>query len=831
MLNFRNVVAVIVVSALVVSTLFVDSSWAQGTEPIDPSGPSLADRLEAVSRISLLRGRGTDASIRGAIVLNQAAARLNPSEPRYHRTLVNLHLQRGDTKSALASLSALRSLLPGDQTAQIQFVDLTVAGMETAEQKQQYLQKVLESSSVPADVRSHAAVQLSLLMADKGDNAASREHLERALELNPVNMAALELADRLAVAGGDKVARVSSLLALLRGNIVQPQVMAALASELASVGIIDQAISWYQLSFSTSQRLGQQVNLDDYLTYAAVLSVAQQPGQADQAVQGILQAQPTNLEAHFLKTLIDKRSGDPGKLAESVQLTRNAIVARLGVISQTLATGQVPPENAPPVTSMPNIAADVDKLRAGGHPQLIGPYVEALSDLAWLSLFFENRAVEPELLSAIIGLVGESSPLAARTVGWNFLVQGKPVEARQKLSAVPNDILSAVGLMRIRASENDPSVTADARSLILAAPRDVVGAMVFDAVRPLAGEGAIVDERAVAVREALDAFPQAKLLRLLQTPDEFYLLKAEPLKVGNLFGDAILVRVTISNKSEFPLSVGPGGVIGRRIVFDCTARGPQQQQFPATAVEDLTERVRLNPRESLSQVVRVDGPELRQALGGVPMISMPLYFSVLTNPLLSEASPVPGPGGYRKQAERVIERSGWPLNNNESKEKLLNELRRGKPLTRLAMAELIASWAGQLRAEAAKPGDAQEQVRTLVRQMDDAIRAAALDEESPVVRAWCAFLMGASQPTEERLATIRRGLDSPYWVARLLSVELVSSLDREKQLELLPAVATSEQDPLVKEYAEAMLELAKQPPATQSSDSTGQATPTRSARQ
>jgi tetratricopeptide (TPR) repeat protein len=660
-------------------------------------------------------------------------------------------------------------------------------------------------------------------MADKGDNVASVDYLKRALELNPVNMAALELADRVAVASGDKVARVSTLLALLRGNIVQPQVMAALASELAAVGIIDQAISWYQLSFSTTQRLGQQINLDDYLTYAAVLSVAQQPGQADQAVQGILQAQPKNLEAHFLKTLIDKRSGDPGKLAQSVQVTRGAIVARLNALSQTLATGQPPGEDAPPITSMPNIVADVDKLRAGGHPQLIGPYVESLADLAWLSLFFENRPVESELLSSIIGLAGESSPLTARIVGWNFLVQGKPIEARQKLSAVPDDILSAVGLIRIRASENDPTVATDARSLILAAPRNIIGAMVFDAVRPLAGEGAIVDQRAVAVREALDAFPQARLLRLLQTPDEFYLLKAEPLKVGNLFGDAILVRVTISNKSEFPLSVGPGGLIGRRIVFDCTARGPQQQQFPATAVEELTERVRLNPRESLSQVVRVDGPELRQALGGVPMISMPLYFSVLTNPLMSEAGPVPGPGGYRKQAERVIERTGWPLNNNESKERLLNELRRGKPLTRLAMAELIASWAAQLRAEAAKPGESQEQVRTLVRQMDDAIRAAVLDEESPVVRVWCAFLMGASQSPEDRLATIRRGQESPYWVARLLAVELVSSLDREKQLELLSAMAATEKDPLVKEYANAALELAKQPPATQPTDGSGQA--------
>lgn len=815
MVNLRNVVAVLTLSALLSGVV-----RAQDAEPVDPTAPSLADRLESAARVVLIRGRGSDAALRGAVALYEASARLDPSEPRFQRALANLHLQLGDTKSALAALTRLRTLSPGDQTAQIQFIDLAVADMETADQKQRYLQRVLNASTVPVDVRSHAAVQLSRLMNEKGDGIAAGEYLKRALELNPVNMAALELADRAAVAAGDKPARVGTLLALLRGNIVQPQVMAALASELASVGIIDQSISWYQLSFATAQRMGQQINLDDYLTYAAVLSVGQQPGQADQAVQGILQAQPRNLEAHFLKTLIDKRSGDPGKLAQSVQVTRGAIVARLGAISQTLATGQPPADDAPPISSMPKIAADVDKLRGGSHPQLVGPYVETLADLAWLTLFFENRAVDPEILNGIAALAGEGSPLTARIAGWNFLVQGKSVEAKQKLSAVPQDLLSAVGLIRLRAAENDPGVAADARALILAAPRDIVGAMVFDAVRPLAGEGAIVDVRAAPIRDALDAFPQARLLRLLQTPDEFYLLKAEPLKVGNLFGDAILVRVTITNKGEFPLSVGPGGLVSQRIVFDCTARGPQQQQFAATAIEDLTERIRLDPRESLTQVVRVDGAELRQALGSVPMISMPLYFSVMTNPQMSEAGPVPGPGGYRKQAERVIERTGWPLNNNESKEKLLNELRRGKPSARLATAELIAAWAARLRGEAERPGDSQEQVRTLVRQMDDALRAAALDDDLPIVRAWCAFLVGTSQPLEERMQSIRRGLDSPHWVARLLAIELIGSLERERQIELLTTVASTEKDSVVRRYAEAALELAKQPPATQPADAT-----------
>lgn len=859
-------------------------SGAARAAEVDPATAALAERLEAQSQLILERSNAPEAS-RAAIPLLKAANQLNPKEARYLRSLVDLHLAVGNSDEALADLTRLRALVPGDQLAQIQFVDLSAARLESADAKVDYLRRVAAATGVPRDVRSHALVQVARLQVEKGDQSAANEAVDSALQLNPVNLAALEMLDQRMAASGDKPGRMRSLVNLLRANVVQPNVLIAIGRELAAVGLIEEALFVYDRAISLSFRI-RAIDPADLLDYASLLLVGQQPAAAERWVATLLQQGPSDPGANFLAVLIRRANGTPESREAAIARTREVLTVRLAALSQTLATGAAP-ESLPTTATMPDVLADVARLQAGAMPELNGPYLDTLADLAWLAVFLEGKPADPTLYRGIEQLGGEQNPIAARIAGWNFLLEGKKDEAKQKLSAVADtDPLAAVGLLRLREGSGDAALAADARKLIIGVPNGVVGAMVHQAVRPLAGEGQVLAEQAAAVRAELDKFPR-KLLDLIpvrdpmeMTPEErgrtvaaaeaFYVLKVEPVRVGHDFGDAMLMRLSLTNKSDLPLSIGPGGLIRAEVVFEASARSVMQQSFPVAAIGRLSERVRLDPLETITQVYRVDGWDMRTYAANLPSASIPIYVSALTNPVMAEMGVSPGPAGYRKQSERVLERGGSPMTSEEVT-KLSDTLRRGSGDDRISTLERIGALAPAVRLTAGMirgRGDeraAQEAagLQQLLQQFEDMLARTALNDASPEVRGWAGFQFGMSRETlPQRLEVVERLLAAERWPARLLGVHLATDLalsvrtlqeqpagrqfippppptaprDPESQLVIysramlgwageaesiqardtlvksLESLLAREGEAIVKQYAEAALELVKLPP-------------------
>jgi tetratricopeptide (TPR) repeat protein len=776
---------------------------------------ALAARLEAGARSRLaMRPDETDV-LRSAAASLEICHRLDPRESRYLISLTDLSLRLGDSEKALAWITKYRELQPGDQIAQIQFIDLNSMKMETADDRLNYYTRISQAPSVPNPVRSHAAAQAVRLLTDKGNDPAAAEMLEAALKLNPSNLTALQFADELAVESGDASRRFGTLLALLRANVAQPHVMTVLADQLASVGLYDQAINLYNRAFALSREQGVAIDPNDFLDYAAVMVSAQQSATAEQVLNSLLESDPMNAPAHFLRAMIARKSSNPASLQTSIDGLRGALVARLAAISQTLNTGTPPEPAAARTLPMPDITADIAKIRAG-RTDLGEAYIDALADLAWMQLYFDRRSVDDALLTALRNLTGDASPLVARLEGWNFLVNNDLVAARQKLSGIAGaDALAEMGMLVAR-NRTGEDVRSDVRALLLRVPTGVIGAMVADELRPLAGEGQFASDLASDFRRQFEAFPTS-LFRLLERAEDFYVLRIDPLKVGHGLGDPILFRITITNKSEFPLTLGPGGVVRPTLVFDAATRGVMQQGFPACAVEEFRQAVVLQPRESATQIVRADGPELRGVMMARPEIALPLYFSVMTNAVLAEAGPRPGPAGYRKPAERPVERDATSISQPAARDKLLADVRAGESGRRVSAIETAAVFIVNVNAIMTENANQlNEEARNfytqLVDQLREAVTRAATTDESPSVRAWASYLLGMTLAPDQKLAHAERMIGSENWMTRLLSIDLISSLADDQKTALLEKLATQESDDLVKSAAVSAVAVSKLPP-------------------
>ena len=68
------------------------------------------------------------------------------------------------------------------------------------------------------------------------------------------------------------------------------------------------------------------------------------------------------------------------------------------------------------------------------------------------------------------------------------------------------------------------------------------------------------------VKTEADRFPKA-WLHIIDQPQAFYGIHAEPVNVSRAYGDPLFAKLTINNLTDSDLTIGPDGVIKRGVVF------------------------------------------------------------------------------------------------------------------------------------------------------------------------------------------------------------------------------------------------------------------------
>ena len=89
-----------------------------------------------------------------------------------------------------------------------------------------------------------------------------------------------------------------------------------------------------------------------------------------------------------------------------------------------------------------------------------------------------------------------------------------------------------------------------------------------------------------AIHAELKKF-QPSWLSLIDQPQLFYTVEADPLKTMIRFGDPLLAHITLTNRTDRDLVIGFGGPIAPALWIDAKISGIAQDELQAVAYDQI----------------------------------------------------------------------------------------------------------------------------------------------------------------------------------------------------------------------------------------------------
>jgi tetratricopeptide (TPR) repeat protein len=801
------------------------TAWAQQTIPFasTPDGSvALAEECSIFAH-QLLRGRKlTPAALRMSAALYRAAAKLDPTEPRFARSLVDVLLKLGDTEAATKALTDYRMLVPDDQTAQVQQIDLYLQSpmMQSNDQRLTYMKQLLYKKALPAEVRSEVAVRCYRLLANRADYPGALKMLDTAINLNPLNITALRTRFYLTQDSASPVNRIDQMAAIFVANPTDPVVASRIAEQLAQLGLVDLSTRMYGLANRIYQATFSRPDPAFFLGAGSELLVG---GHGDDAT-GPIDAYVTmavddpdgwylGLSAARYASAQDPKDRD---LAETnrnalrkatIALTNRLQDVRLSIGDKEATTR---PLDAPSASVLPVLTDDVKRISDSKDDQVKAQYIGAVSSLAWLDLFYQHDADAAQpLIDVLAKLLPSSDPALGRLTGWQLYVRGDTAGATAKFKPLAKtDPLSDLGLVLIDLASPDAQAKAEvaAQRLLNEHPSGVIGAILWVELSPYK---ATIEPppQAKGASEVIANMPQSTV-DILSSPQSFYLASLEPLQMSYDFGQPILVRVRIENISSTPLAIGDLAPMKPTIWFDAFLRGMVERSVTGCAIGRIDQRLVLQPGKQVSTIVRMDQDALEPVLNAYNSINLGLNFTMVLNPVqLKPTSPDQLPEarsglcGYSTQLSNLIERTPTPIETEDERKALLAQLNAEDGDLALRVIKVLALYAAQLR------GNAQTQSVS-----DDFIsHIRKVKNPSPSVTAWQKYILEQLDDPDSQVADIKEMAsvsDPKRWQSRLLAL-LAASVLKPGEADDITEQLASDSDPIISEFATGLQEAQK----------------------
>jgi tetratricopeptide (TPR) repeat protein len=715
-------------------------------------------------------------------------------------------------KNSIEALEQYVRLVPNDDVARLRLIEHYSAGYQTTDARLKYLRFLLDQPSVSNEIKSRCATWAAVLLGERS-RQQQVEMLARAVELDPVNIYARRLEYALLTSGGAGPAeRVASLAAQLRCNPAQVRVLASIGRELAAAGLTRESLNWMVAARNLSDRAGEPIDADYYVEYVAQLHLGGLAAEAEQTLGQVLEQDPTNIDAWFLRLTLRRAAGLQVAYEQDMDQAKRLFAGRAGELARRVRDEGDPAAAAPaskpaagggagaggdgaagaaaggpagiaqaaPVGQV--LADTVARLkRPDASPFYRSEFVSAMADLAWLELYhFRSESGAKPWVDALGQLLPADDLTVVRLRGWLELVGNRPDAARPLLARSPTatrwpgwarsrsrrpsrprpprrlrsprrsrpmpPLGPPPGPRRSRRQPQRrprrptrrrrprPLSEADqlAQALLDRHPAGLLGAMLAVEFKDR-GLVARPGPQADAMKQAVARFP-IELVRVVDQPGQFYAPVGEATKVPYRLGDPMIARVTLQNRSNYDLPIGPDGVIKPDLWFDARVSHGQDRPSPMIWHDRISGGLVLKARSSLVQHVRVDQGELAAAIRERPAGSVDVNVTVMTNPqLLPDFKVVAGPGGVRRHFVRSLIRAGAPIGNEVQLKKLRDGLD-GLPNEKMAALDAMAALVGQARGP-----DAEPKVEFHAKEFLEQIAQARRDRV-PHVAAWAAYV-------------------------------------------------------------------------------------------
>lgn len=808
--------AVLSAAALILGAAAPWAPAQQRAQSATPGDTALAARFAELAREPLQTKNLSRANWDACAAMLRAANRLTPGDARYPRYLVDAEVRIGDRDATIDALKLWLKASPTNISAQTQLVDLYVAGLESSDAKLEYLRAIIGKPPVGELIRSHAAARAARILLERSETDQAAKTLAEALRLNPLNVDALRLRLQMVAATGTPLERTTAMLALLRANPVQPAVMAMLARQVADVGLPQASLEWYYLAGATGARTGNPPTPAFVAGYIGELFIAGQVDPAQKLADQVLAANPNEVEVWFIKLAMDKAAAAP-TYEETKKKAGVALSNRLAEIrtahGQKGATTR--PVDTGPGLEVPDLAGDLNQVKAMVSDDARNAYVSVLADIAWYQVCYLGQPVTPGVMDFLRQSLPADGVTLARLDGWNALAQGKSDEAKVKLSAVADrDPLAKLGMIRLAGKDAaaQDAAHADARKLVNDNPSGLLGAMLWAELKGPAVQ-ILKTPQAEAIEAELSRFPR-DLLKILDTPQEFYAVRGEPPQIAHAYGEPLDVNVTIQNLSDYDLTVGPDGVIRPDLWFDARLRGGIDQQVAGVAFDRIADAGVLKARQSISQTVRLDQDMFGRSLAQNPSMSVQVYAGVMTNPQPAQNGLSAGPAGYRVQFPRVMERQATAIGSEALRQKLYNLVATGNGGEKIRTMEVLAAYVQLIRTNK----DVTKEALAVAEEMANAIRTGMSDQEASV-QAFATYMSALIGPSDQLPKALQQMMTDKSWQKRLLALTAVPALSPDQRTSLPTDLGANDADEVVQAYAKAQAELraiaATQPAATQ----------------
>lgn len=770
-----------------------------------PEQADLAERL-------MQTGMGLTDSVESmpvAAALADAAERMMTDDKRLIRTAADLRLRLGHRDKAIELLGKYRKLDPTDQLAQVQTIDLLVDRMESAEQKAAYYKQVMSAPSVPAEVRSHAAVQLAVIEAERGRDDDANVAVDEALKLNPVNPKALQFRlERVMTPGTSSKDRAATLVAVLQANPMASSAMGLLADELARVGATEQSLALYKQLVGSADT-GSLPAPEDMVNYAALLLATGQLKPAVAPSQMALQVSPNWAQAQFMRALIAQQMNDKTAIQAAYNESRQAMIKTVMQLHTAVDPNAIKPTDDAKIV-LPNVKADAEAIAKMDNPQLATTYQAALGDIVWLDAFFAATPPEAPLAEAITALGADKSNNVARAVAFASFVGGNFDDAKAKLAPLveQGDLLSRAAMLvvRLKAGESKESLAPEAQKLITQLPTGVWGATLRWTLRDFGPFDLRTADTPAIIAESAKLSPD--WLAFGKNGRSFYVIDVDVIKAQCDVGEPMVMSITLQNLGTRPLAIGPGGPVDQQVILDATVRGSVEQPFPGAAVSRMTGALVLQPRQKITSYARVDNPQMFAFLAANPQVSMAVFVSAIANPMLGANGIVPGPGGFRSQSRSVLDRRVAPFQRPDGRQQLIDQLNKPDAKLRLHALQAIAGNGAQLAQQST------DESKQLATQAAALVKKTSEQDASSTVRAIAMQLVVGMTEEANRDEPIKAMIASKDAEARLLGALLVMGRPQADRKTLLEPL-TNDADDVIKRLGTAIIALPESEPATQ----------------
>jgi tetratricopeptide (TPR) repeat protein len=803
--------------------------------PTDPDGSiALSEYLVTFAHQILREDKMPPKALDLTAALYQASIRLNPTEPRFSRALADIYLEQNDTDGAVSALKTYLNLVPADQTAMVQQIDvyLRTPQMQSLVQRLHYLRSLLQIQQIPSAVRSEVALRCARLYMQRAQTDLALKMLDTARMLDPVNLEALRVRYVMTQADALPVDRVQQLLGIMQANPADPTVASRLAEQLAQMGLVDAAITWYGMANKLYS--GSNAHPDPAFALGATseLLVGNHPDEAATLATRYIEALPDDADGWFVWLSIGKFQLELDPTDETAKAQYAATIRRASIaISNRLqkvrhmagdTTATTRPIDSPTPTQLPSLTGDQDLLKSSSNVDLFGPYIESLSSLAWLDLYYAKDAAAADPLIAELSALLPANNIKLRSLqAWRQMIGGDTAGALPKLHALAgDDPLAAMGALMIESL--DPAqkdrIPYEATKLVNEHPSGVIGAVLWAefsrfhiAITPSPSSGAIA---------TLVANVPSSFLELISQPKTFYQIQVTPIKAAYKYGDPILVRVSLQNVSDIDLAIGDQSAVHPELWIDAHLRGTREDTVIGAAIGRLDQRLALAPNDMVSTVLRVDQDALFPYFNNNPNLDLLVNLTLIVNPShIAQKGPgqpitaIPGVCGYSVQSTDLIAREPVPIGTEDQQNQLLNSVDPAVGGDKIRLMQILFVYVARLRdSQAAKAPDL---ARTLLAKL-----RRAQTNGQPVVVSWQKFLLASLSPTaDDRFNAFSAMSQDSYWQARLLALEGAREL-LGPQGRTIANQLSADTDPIVRSYAIALSQSLQQTAATQPSDTT-----------